>query len=62
MNTLAGEACDSGGVQTAGCEIDCAAPVCGDGTVNTLAGEACDDGLNNGTSGFCASDCFTVLP
>jgi cysteine-rich repeat protein len=38
------EACDSGGVQTAGCEADCTAPLCGDGTLNGLAGEACDDG------------------
>jgi hypothetical protein len=34
---------------------------CGDGIVNNV-NEVCDDGVNNGTSGFCASDCLTVLP
>jgi hypothetical protein len=60
-NALAGEQCDTGG-ETALCDGDCSFVICGDGRVNTLAGEVCDDGINNGTSGFCASDCSGVLP
>lgn len=26
------------------------------------AAEFCDDDINNGTSGFCASDCLSMLP
>jgi hypothetical protein len=50
------EACDGDGTGTAGetatCDVDCTAVVCGDGIPNLSAGEACDDGdLNN------ADDC-----
>jgi len=38
------EACDSGGIATPTCDVDCTIPVCGDGTVNNPAGEVCDDG------------------
>ena len=39
-----GETCDEGGVQTATCEANCSAPVCGDTVLNTFSGETCDEG------------------
>jgi len=50
------EECDVGGVETAGCDDDCTAVVCGDHHRNSLAGEACDDGNQQDGDG-CASDC-----
>ncbi len=34
--------------QSATCDSDCTAAICGDGTLNSTAGEICDDGTNNG--------------
>src|SRR5207344_2682647 len=51
-----GEACDSGGVNTATCDANCTAVSCGDGTFNPAAGEACDDGNavdNDGCNTLC---------
>ena len=48
-----GEECDDGG-ESAGCDIDCTAPICGDGVTNMAAGEACDDA---GVSAMCNADC-----
>ena len=48
-----GETCDDAG-ESATCDTDCTAAVCGDGEVNQTAGEACDD---VGTSTVCDSDC-----
>ena len=41
---------------TAECDINCTAPVCGDGIHNPLAGEACDDG-NTSDDDNCLSTC-----
>jgi hypothetical protein len=51
------EACDSGGVDTAGCDGgDCTLPVCGDGYTNAAAGEFCDtSGVD--TAGCDGGDC-----
>ncbi|TGM52218.1 hypothetical protein [Leptospira vanthielii] len=50
------ETCDLGGVNSAVCDSDCTAPVCGDGFRNANFGEACDDGnVNNGDG--CNSTC-----
>ena len=47
-----GEACDSGGVDTATCNgATCTAVACGDGYINTVAGEACE------SNGLDAVDC-----
>ena len=51
----AGEQCDTGG-ETAGCDVDCTAPACGDGIVNTAFGELCDDGNEQSGNG-CSSNC-----
>ncbi len=51
------EPCDSGGVNTAGCDSDCTPVECGDGHTNTAAGEACDDA---GDSANCDGDCSAV--
>src|SRR5262249_45828814 len=52
-----GEACDSGGIDTATCDADCSVPLCGDGYVNTLR-EQCD---TRGESPFCDADCTTAV-
>ena len=49
------EACDDGG-QSAGCDVDCTIPDCGDRIVNVLAGESCDDGNTKPADG-CSSTC-----
>lgn len=50
------EACDAGGVNSAACDSDCTAPVCGDGIRNAQNGESCDDGnVVNGDG--CNSTC-----
>ena len=49
------EDCDDAG-ETATCDEDCTAAVCGDGHVNPAAGEECDDGNVDNEDG-CASDC-----
>jgi len=36
------------------------AEFCGDGIVNNVT-EVCDDGINDGTSGSCATDCTTAI-
>jgi cysteine-rich repeat protein len=41
--------------ESAGCDVDCTAPSCGDGLRNALAGEACDTRLD--TAGCDAADC-----
>ena len=52
MNEPAGEACDQdldGDGQadnTATCNLDCTAPVCGNQLINAAAGELCDDDTN----------------
>jgi MYXO-CTERM domain-containing protein len=52
------EACDGDGMglggETALCDDDCTAPVCGDMHVNNTAGETCDDGVRTAT---CDADC-----
>ncbi|MDF1564174.1 MAG: DUF4215 domain-containing protein [Deltaproteobacteria bacterium] len=54
----ANEDCDDMG-ESATCNADCTAHVCGDGVQNVTAGEACDDG--NTTAGdYCAADCLSV--
>ena len=50
-----GEACDDG-AQSATCNANCTAAVCGDGQLNTAAGEVCDDG-NVASLDGCSSDC-----
>ena len=53
------EACDTSG-ESATCDDDCTAVVCGDGNENTAAGETCDDGNTtnaNGTSDQCDGNC-----
>ena len=50
-----GEACDGGG-ETARCNLDCTAAVCGDGITNFAAGEQCDEGEENG-SASCDARC-----
>jgi len=37
------ETCDDGG-ESATCDVDCTAAMCGDGVANATAGEECDDG------------------
>lgn len=53
-----GEACDGNGMgtggETASCDTDCTARVCGDGVVNVTGGEACDDGM---ATASCDTDC-----
>ncbi|MCB9753949.1 MAG: DUF4215 domain-containing protein [Myxococcales bacterium] len=49
------EECDGGG-ETADCNDDCTAALCGDGIVNASAGEACDDG-NDDDADACVSGC-----
>jgi len=49
----AGEQCDDG-QDSATCDSDCTAAVCGDGTLNTTAGEECDD---SGVSATCSASC-----
>jgi cysteine-rich repeat protein len=48
-----GEQCDDG-VETAACDGDCTAVLCGDSHTNVLAGEQCDDG---GMLGGCSDEC-----
>lgn len=49
-----GEACDG---PSASCDVDCTAPVCGDGITNLLAGESCDAGGTATESPACDRDC-----
>ena len=55
-----GEACDGDGTGTGGetatCDSDCTAAICGDGTQNVTAGELCDDGNTVGGDG-CPASC-----
>lgn len=53
-----GEDCDEGGVDTATCDSDCTAVMCGDSHTNSAAGEPCDDG---GESAGCDADCTLVV-
>ncbi|MCY1071678.1 hypothetical protein OV090_43440 [Nannocystis sp. RBIL2] len=55
-NVDPGEDCDDGG-ESAECDDDCTAPVCGDGVLNLLAGEVCDDGNLLGGDG-CTPACL----
>lgn len=50
-----GEECDGGG-ETAICDVDCTASLCGDTTFNPTAGEECDDG-NLDDSDWCVTTC-----
>lgn len=50
-----GEQCDGGG-ETATCDNDCTAVLCGDTTVNPTAGEECDDG-NPDDHDWCMTMC-----
>ena len=54
----AGEECDDAG-ESATCDADCTAAVCGDGVLNESAGETCDDG-NTGTE--CLPGCVPWPP
>lgn len=51
------EHCDEGG-DSANCDSDCTAPMCGDGHPNQAAGEECDNG---GFSASCDDDCTYPL-
>jgi uncharacterized protein (TIGR03382 family) len=46
-----GEPCDAGGAETAGCDLDCTLPSCGDAACNEAAGE---------TAATCNADCPTT--
>jgi cysteine-rich repeat protein len=50
-----GETCDTSG-ESATCDDDCTAPVCGDDNLNEAAGEGCDDG-NVASNDGCSSRC-----
>ena len=50
-NPAAGEACDSGGIDTAACDADCSTVVCGDGHRNSAAGEECEPGQAGASCG-----------
>ncbi|MBI3332175.1 DUF4215 domain-containing protein [Candidatus Peregrinibacteria bacterium] len=50
------ETCDEGAVDTATCDADCTAAVCGDTYVNGELLETCDDG-NTSDGDYCSSDC-----
>jgi cysteine-rich repeat protein len=52
-----GEECDDAG-ESATCDSDCTAVVCGDSVTNVSAGEECDDG--NTTNGDGCSDACTI--
>ena len=54
--TTAPEVCDDGG-ESATCDVDCTAAVCGDGYFNLSAGEQCDDGNNTDGDG-CSAVCL----
>ena len=54
-----GEVCDDGG-ESATCDTNCTAVICGDGTLNMTAGEGCDDGNNVGGDG-CRANCTTEV-
>jgi cysteine-rich repeat protein len=47
------EDCDSGKMDSAACDRDCTAPVCGDGHINAAAGETCDPQSNAGCNINC---------
>jgi cysteine-rich repeat protein len=49
------ETCDTGG-NTVSCDVDCTAPMCGDGIVNLAANEQCEDGNSTNGDG-CSSNC-----
>ena len=53
-----GETCDGNGAgtggETASCDVDCTARVCGDGVTNVTGGEDCDDA---GFSASCDNNC-----
>ncbi len=51
------EACDDSG-NSAVCDSDCTAAVCGDGFVNSAASESCDD---SGESASCDADCTAAV-
>lgn len=54
------EVCDNGsgaGVDSAVCDFDCTAVLCGDGHANTSAGEVCDPGAVGTYSSTCNIDC-----
>lgn len=53
------EACDTGG-ESATCDGDCSAVICGDGHVNVAAGEECDDGFFNHER--CSPTCQLLEP
>jgi cysteine-rich repeat protein len=55
------EFCDTGTAST-GCDGDCSAVACGDGTLNTAANEECDDGAANSdtTPDACRTDCLNA--
>ncbi len=59
-----GEECDDAG-ESIGCDADCTAATCGDGTHNKAAGEGCDDG-NASEVDACSAGCmptaFTLQP
>jgi len=55
--TEGSETCDDGG-ESAACDADCTAAMCGDGVTNATAGETCDDG---GESAACDADCTAAM-
>jgi len=56
--TEIGEACDTAGVNAAGCDYDCTAAVCGDFIINTPDGEECDDGNTVDDGNGCSATCL----
>lgn len=52
----AGEDCDTSG-ESATCNADCSAVLCGDGILNASAGEECDDGDDNADEAACTLSC-----
>jgi fibro-slime domain-containing protein len=63
------ETCDQGAANSVNaygpnmCTNRCTpAPYCGDKQVEGQFGETCDDGVNNGQSGHCTTDCKSFVP
>lgn len=52
-----GEECDTSGVNTDACDLDCTRATCGDEFFNAEAGEVCDTG---GDTAACDADCTAV--
>ena len=60
------EFCDDGtgslgSSESADCDDDCSAVVCGDSNVNTTSGEQCDAGASNSDTRTCTAGCQTAV-